>query len=429
VAGDLNGPTKPNATSLINNPTGTESASDIGGYDKLNQYRVYGDIVRLNKDWGWGVLKMGGVYEWSGTHRFNLLEDFTEGGPAFLGGYPDDKFTLKKYPLLPATTNAKTQEKSAYQNWQVFADFELHPIQNLTLTPGVKYVHSNIQVNAADENVASASGATEYKNEPLTASNAYSSPVYFFTANYRIRPDLAAYGQVATSFLLPGLPDLYYQAASTQQLQPEKTTTYQGGLVYSHGNITADADVYRVDASNLQINCTIYTPTPEAATCNAGLARYTGVEGEAAYAFDFGLTLFANGSLMSAKQLANAANAAAGIAGNPAEELTNSPGWTDAIGGLYRSGRWQGSLTYKQSGAYVATYNGGIGNRLPGYDTFDGSVSYDFGHVLLKLQAFNLLDRRAITSFNGSVLYSRTDPGLYEFQAGRNLEATLIAKF
>jgi outer membrane receptor protein involved in Fe transport len=67
---------------------------------------------------------------------------------------------------------------------------------------------------------------------------------------------------------------------------------------------------------------------------------------------------------------------------------------------------------------------------MSGYDTIDGSLAYDFGHFRVKLQGFNLLDRRAITSYTGGTkLFSAADPGIYTFQAGRQLEVTLEAKF
>jgi len=142
--------------------------------------------------------------------------------------------------------------------------------------------------------------------------------------------------------------------------------------------------------------------------------------------------------------LANAANSAAGIAGNAAETLTNAPKWTDAVGAIYRGGPYAASLSYKQSGAFVAGYNTFNNNQalnLPGYDTLDGSVGYDFGRFAMKLQAFNLLDRRAITSYTcntvsgtslcvaASALRSTGDIGLYSFQSGREMQFTVSAKF
>ena len=419
VTGLIGGPN----TSPPNVTKPPQSALDIGGYDKLNEYRVYGNIVRLNKDWSFGTLKVGGLVESSSTNRHNQFIDLT------LGGYPDNKFAPPKYPF---TTNAKLQENSSWFQWQLFGDFIWRPTDKLTISPGFKYVHFERDVNAANESVTG--GA---KNQPLTGSNTYTKPLYFLTANYKIMPDLAVYAQVATSFLTPSLSALYVAGVNLQGLQPETTITYQTGAVYTHGKFTFDADLYRVDGSNISQACSIPDPTPgnptgtTAGFCNVGKGRWTGVEGEGAYAFDFGLTVFANGSLNSAKQLANAADPAAGISANPAQTLTNAPKWTYAAGGVYNTGPWAMTLTYKNSGAYVAGYtSGGHALHLPGYDTFDASVRYNVNKRLyLQFQAFNLINNRAITAFSGSQLYSTTDTGLYLYQAGRTLEGTIAAKF
>ena len=404
--------------------------NDIGGYNKLNEYRVYGDVLRLNQDWSFGTLKVGGLVESSHTDRHNFYEDFTNDFA------PDNKYTT---PTYYRTTNDKLLETSHWLQGQIFVDFNWRPIDNLTISPGFKYVDFHRSVDAMDENVGGGS-----KNQPLYASNTYSSPLYFVTANYKILPDLAIYGQFATSFLIPPLSALYTAGASLQQLRPETTTTYQAGVVYTHGDITADTDVYRIDAQNNFQTCVVPDPTPAAPnatdteSCNFGDARYTGVEGEAAYHFDVGVTLFANGSLNSAKQLANTANPAQGITANPAQTLANAPKSTAAVGAIYHHGPWAASLTYKDSGPFV-NYNGPTRFHLPGYDAFDASLAYDFGHFRIKLQGFNLLDKRSITTFTpggtSTTLYQTVDPGgaldtsIYTYQEGRDLSVTLEAKF
>jgi iron complex outermembrane receptor protein len=384
---------------------------------------VWGNVVRLNKEWSFGTLKVGGIVETSSTDRHNGYEDLT------LNGAPDIKY--KASATLPFNTNFKLQENSKWLQGQAFVDFEWRPIDGLTLTPGFKYVDFKRSVDAVDESVAG--GA---KNQSLVATNTYTSPLYFITANYKIRSDWSVYAQAATSFLIPSLSTLYVSGVSLQALKPESTVSYQVGTVYSHGNITLDADVYRIDATNLYGTCNVPNPTPGnptgtvSETCNFGKGRYQGVEGEGAYTFDFGLTLFANGSVNSAQQLANAANPAAGIPGNVQQDLKNAPKWTDAVGAIYRQGQWAGSLSYKQSGQFVAGYNASnVAIRLPGYDTFDGSVSYTFGKYQVKLQAVNLFDKRAVTSFGGATLYSTADNGLYTYQSGRELSVTVAAKF
>jgi iron complex outermembrane receptor protein len=419
-----------------------QAASDLEGYDKLNQYRVWGDIARLNKDFSFGTLKLGGIYEWATTGRHNLLLDITNGWTPDLKFYPANFTSSGNVGNYPGSvlTNAKLLEKSDFQDYQLFADFYWRPIDNLTITPGFKFVHEHLEVRALNENTAGATyipappapqTPVATKNIQLFDSSNTSSPVYFLTGNYKITPYWSVYGQFATSFLFPDISSLYFVGAATglQSLQPETTKTYQAGTVYSRGNFTADADVYRVDAANLLQACTYGA---DAADCNVGSARYTGFEGEAAYAFDFGLSLFANGGSNVAKQLANAANPSAGISANPARELANAPRYTYAVGGVFNHGPWAASLDYKKSGDF-ATYGA---NRidLPGYDTIDASGAYDFGHFKVKLAVFNLADKRAITSYKptatSTALYQGgSDLSYYEFQAGREIQLTVQAKF
>ena len=57
--------------------------------------------------------------------------------------------------------------------------------------------------------------------------------------------------------------------------------------------------------------------------------------------------------------------------------------------------------------------------RLSPYTTVDGSVSYDFGNIKLKLAGFNLADNRAMIDSDGTY---------YVFQVGRQVQMTLEGK-
>lgn len=405
-----------------------EKVGDIGGYDKLNQYRVWGNVVRINKDWGnWATLKVGGLTEIASTDRHNLLEDFTDNFE------PDLKYTTKADPDLPAATNAKTQENSKWFQYQVFADFVVH-LGNLDLTPGIKYVNFTRSIGAANESVSGGE-----KDQPLPIgggylTNNYSSPLYFFTGHYKITHDWAFYGQVATSFLIPQLSDLASAAASVQDLQPQKATTYQVGTVYTKGNLTADFDVYEVDATNFITTCNL--PNGNGGTvggyCNYGAAKYNGFEGEVAYALPHGFSVFANFSSNASKMAAVAADPAENISASPATAVANAPRSTYAAGVIYNQGPWAGTLTYKNVGAFLS--NGFNTPYLPGYDTLNASGAYDFGRFRVKLQVFNILDKRAITSYTGTTaqLFESNLPAnsapYYTFQSGRTIMATLVAK-
>jgi iron complex outermembrane recepter protein len=417
--------------------------TDIGGYDKLNEYRVEGDIVRFDKDWSFGTLKVGGLIEGSRTFRHKCFVNDTIGIES-----PDDE--LADPPN--SSRNCTTLEESSWIQGQVFADFYWHPTSNLTITPGFKYVDFTRNINATAEEVTgtpSKVGGLSLKVVPLTGSNNYQSPLYFLTGNYKITPYWSVYAQVATSFLIPELSDLYVTGINLDAVKPEYTTTYQTGMVYTRGAFTADADVYLVNATNLQTACELPDATSSTgvgqAFCNVGKARFDGVEGEAAYALPLGVTLFANGALNEATQMASPADVAEGIlTPTPKEELPSSPLWTDAVGALYSHGSWRGSLTFKQVGTSVE-YNTPIANgpqatfRLPSYETLNGSIGYVWPHFEVKLQAFNLTDARTINSFtpgsNSQRLFSTVgaggspDTGIYTFQAGRELDVTVTGRF
>jgi iron complex outermembrane receptor protein len=391
--------------------TATDPSTDIGGYNKGNRYRVEGDVLRFTKELPFGTLKFGGWYEYNDTDRHNILFDLTTGNA-------DLKYASITTPPVSHTSNIKTLEYSSWSQYQIFVDFYWRPLPNLTITPGFKYVDFTRTVDAPVEN----SGLGTFARNSLYGSNTYTKPLYFATANYKIKPYWSVYAQYATGFLVPQLSDLVTATPSLNNDPPSLTTNYQVGTVFTKGHFTFDADYYYIVVTNQQVP----DPTNQY-NINVGTANYSGYEGEMAYTLDNGVTFFANGSLNVAKDTTT--NLAEDPGGG--KELTGVPKATAALGALYNRGRWQGSLTYKFVGPQVAQYTaGGQAIELPRYGTLDGSVSYDFGHVKLKLAAFNMLDNRAITNFSGTdALFSPTSTGLYQFQAGRQVQATIQAKF
>lgn len=373
-------------------------STDVSGYNKLNEYNVTGDVLRVNKDLGFGTLKVGGVVETSDSNRHVLQLDFTQ------GGVPDER-----YKTGPAPKNAQYIEGSSWNQYQLFADFEWRPLTNLTITPGFKWVDLTRSIAAPVES----SGVSSFSRAPVYGSNEYTKPLYFLTANYRIRPYWSVYGQYATGFLIPPLSTLYVSNTSINQLKPQESVNYQFGSVYTRGHITADADVYTIKLTNFfQVD-----PTGTY-YYNAGDGRFSGVEGEFTYAFDIGLSLFANGSLNSAELTS--------VPGGAPHESAFAPKWTDAVGALYARGPWQGTVTFKEVGAQ-AYYND---DELKPYNTLNAALAYDFGRFKIKLAGFNLADRRSVVNYTGkNALWNPTSTGFYQFEAGRELQVTLQAKF
>jgi iron complex outermembrane receptor protein len=393
--------------------TTADPSTDIGGYYKGNRYRVEGDVLRFTKDLPWGALKFGAWYEHSDTDRHNVLYDLSNGNA-------DNKYASLTTPPVAHSSNIKTLEDSSWDQYQIFVDFYWRPIAGLTITPGFKYVDFTRNISAPVEN----SGLGTFARSSLYGSNTYTKPLYFLTANYKILSYWSTYFQYATGFLIPQLSDLVTATPSLNNDPPSLTTNYQVGTVFTKGNVTFDADYYNITVTNQQV--------PDPTTnyqydINVGTAKYSGYEGEVSYALDGGFAVFANGSLNVAKDTTTNLT----IDPSGGKELTGVPKATAALGVLYNHNKLQGSFTYKLVGPQVANYtSAGQAIELPRYGTLDGSISYDFGHFKGKLAIFNLLDNRAITNFTGSdALYSPLSTGLYQFQAGRQIEGTLQAKF
>ena len=116
------------------NADGSKNVGDIAGYTKLNSYRTYGDILKAMINMGPATLTVGGWIEWNTTHRKRYQYDLTKGG---------GRFTAYDYKYLSTPGNPGyinyDQDSSGNQE-QVFAELEIRPIENLKITPGIKYI-------------------------------------------------------------------------------------------------------------------------------------------------------------------------------------------------------------------------------------------------------------------------------------------------
>lgn len=374
-------------------PLGTKAGPkgnlDVAGYTKLNLYRVYGDIVRLNRDFSFGTLKVGGLYEVASTKRalfdldltLNVPDKREKGGPG----------------------NIQYFEHSGWDQYQLFADFDWRPFNGLTVTPGIKYV-------SFKRNVDADVGSKTFL--PTHTSATYDNTQYFLTANYRIQSDWSVYAQYATGFLIPPLKAFYVPNTTLNDLKPQTSTNYQLGTVFQRGHFTLDADVYQVDFKNkfiqLGSGATAYYT-------NMGGAQYKGVEAQAAYAFDFGLSVFANGSVNSAKD--NATNLT----------IAKAPKMTAAFGALYRSDKIEASLIHKITGDQWAVAGEASAYKISAYDQTDLTLAYKVtSNVKAKLGIYNLLNNRDVTGISTG----KTAAGdQYFFQPPRSYQVTLSAAF
>jgi iron complex outermembrane receptor protein len=383
------------------NPTNLSALTigDVPGYTKLNNYRVEGDILRLNFDLPFGALKTGAWVEHADTHRSRLDYDLTAGLAAGnLTSVPDyHDPTSTQTPAQTAPANVLYNQNSTFDTVQPFVDLVWNVSPQLTFTPGVKFVDF---WRAADGpfNQGTRNSVRQDDNQ--------SKLLYFATINYRLMQNWSVYGQYATGLLQAPLSVLQSSGANTAALKPQETTNYQVGTVFQNTRFTIDADFYLIQFNNLLSSFTgtstfsgLVCPVNETCFENIAGATYKGVEGDATYAVTPELFAFVNGSWNSAK------NQMTGL------QISGAPAYTFAAGGIWRHDGWSVSLNDKLVGdnhevdAKCATGTGILNvpcvvtnlasyefYKLGAYNELDLSIVKTISHLRLEAGVYNLLD-------------------------------------
>jgi len=385
------------------------AAAAIPGYLKTNEYKVYGDIFKTTKQMEAGLMRLGIWIEEADTHRsqyrFNMRTMAKLNDQAAVAG------------VFAGLNNVKYEQNSGWKQYQPFAEFEWAPSKDLTVTPGVKYMHTTLTVDAL---VNQTSRISQNVSKDFTAT------LPFLTANYKLSPTWSTYAQYAKGMLVPDISNYQSAGANATSITPQHSTNYQVGAVHQSDRVTFDADVYYIDFTDKIAQVPASNP---AVFFNQGGVVYKGLEGQATYAFDSGISVYANGSTNSAKSKAS------GL------QIAGVPDTTTAFGLLYNSGGWSSSLVYKRVGRTYALDDEGY--KLDPYSTTDLNVGYTFanpgfGVKTLKLQAgiYNLANKQAILAVKpvnatvGAANYGQVAAGdTFLFQPERSFMVTLRAGF
>ncbi len=382
-------------TTSASNGQSADKKSDIPGYNKLNHYMTWGDIARVTRDFDAGTLHAGVWLETASTNRHTYDFDWT------LNKAPDHREKTISGQTLAYSLQYDTLSYLELSSWwqkQIFADFAWKVTDALTITPGVKTVYMKRNVNA---------WVIKSPRIAQNASNTNTETLSNLSVNYKLAKNWSVYGQYAEGAYMPDIAALYVKNPTANTADPSLSTNYQFGTVYQGHHVAVDADIYRIDLTNL-----LAADSAQNTYINVGKARATGIEGQASYTFDNGITLFANGSHNKYIDVLTGF------------QISGAPISTIGLGALYHKGPWSGSLLAKQVGKQYADNTQTL--AIKPFDTVDLAVNYDFGKYRIKAQVNNLLDNRATVGIK-----TNSNPLLntYSFLAGTNAELTLIAKF
>jgi iron complex outermembrane receptor protein len=442
TAADIaNNTSEDNATlTLFSN--GKKIPNQLLAYDKENRYRVYGDIIRLSQDYDFGFVsgqvRTGTWIETQETNRFKyffdanlcnseLVNPFLNGGGA----------AASACGVVSGKGNngylgyAKDDEHSTWTQYQPFLELDIKPTDDLTITPGVKYVHFLHGVNApiAQGSLCGVSLACPPFNklgQDYQASYITRTTLPFLTVNYKLDPSWSVYAEYAKGVYVPDISSFETKTPTVSYPQAEKTTNYQLGTVFYADNFTFDADVYYIDISNNYISQPCTYSVQETCYLNNGAATYKGIEGEGTYAFNnvmgvnlTGLSIFVNGALMSSKS------------SNGLWE-PNAPKWTAAAGLLYKQNGWKFGLIAKITGPQYSDTTNYSFYRLPSYSNVNATVGYSYDNYELSVNVDNLLNSRAtlqVSEAGGLQTNPATSLDQYIFQAPISATVTLKAHF
>jgi iron complex outermembrane receptor protein len=401
----------PNGTCVGTNPgmgqcagsTGVYYPNDVPGQSLTNDYRSIGTIARLTKEFSFGDIKTGIWYDRQINTRSLFEVDMTQGG--VLNYNPDTG--------LPDPSNAT--DRNLHQTLttiQPYLQVDWNtPIENLTVSPGVRYSYFDRSVNPIVD-VKSGLG-TPYD---LTFDAILPSAV----AHYTIDPDWTAYAQVAEGFLAPN-ENFFNRGTGVNpasiNVSPEESWNYQAGTSVQLPNLTASADIYYIDFSNFITSNVVGGQTIYS---NAGGVIYKGIEGEATYMLGYGFSVYANATLNSAKDLTTHF------------WIANAPETTGALGLIYDHDGLYGSIISKWVGSRYGQVGPNIG--LSPLLTVDGALGYDLGHfvdtlkgISLNLQVYNITDVKKIINVAGATVQDGTP--LYWTQPGRSMFGSISVKF
>ncbi len=158
--------------------------------------------------------------------------------------------------------------------------------------------------------------------------------------HYRITDSWSAYAQWSKGFLAPNLNVLYVDNPARNTLKPQATTNVQAGTTWVGKSFNVSLDAYTINFSNEITSYTEFLPDGEAVKQfeNLGAVKYKGVEAEGTYVIGFGVSVYANATVNSARQQSDQS------------WVPETPNRTAALGLLYNQGPLQASVIDKYVG-------------------------------------------------------------------------------
>ncbi len=348
---------------------------------RMNKYT---EELRFNSNRMGAFSFLGGLYYTYERDTYGFVMNGVDG----LNGAP---LPVPLYDLLTGDTTNHYREYAAY------GDVTWHFARRWDATAGIRESH-NSQSGATNGGGLLAGGAGVSRSR-----SANSDTTYLATVKWRPMAELTAYLRAASGYR-PGGPQFSAAAGVPSSFGPDTVWDYEAGAkgAWLEGRLSADADVYRMNWSNIQLNALVNGLT---VTGNGGNAHSQGVEFQSQYAPLHGLVLSANAAYDETRIDSISANSDAGAqVGDP---LPNTPKWSGALAADYSAplGRVVGIVgaTYHYQGTASSSFSGVnsyIDARIPAYSEVDLRTGLQWRRYRLMFRVSNLLDKYALSNIS-----------------------------
>ncbi len=381
----------------------TTLSNAVPGKAGLQDYRGYGDVLRLSVPIPYGQFETGIWVE----HEVN--------------SYADVAVDLSADAQTETTSATGSPYKylldDSANTIQPYAAFNMTPLPGLTITPGVKVTAFGRGIDAA---------INSSTKKPLQTYEVYSDVEPSVEVRYVPMQGLSTYVQAAKGFLQPPLNAFFTTDVSS--LKPETTWNYQAGATYQVHDTTVSADVYYIDFLNfIQSNPGTGALEGQTVYSNGGGVIYKGVEFEGTQNITHGFSLYGNFTLNSA------------VYTNGGATVASVPRRTMAAGMIYNQGPLYGSLIGKIIGPQWGQDTSGSSAApedqfvIKTYSEVDAAIAYQLPvmqkhTVKLRLNIDNLFNNTNLVSLAGTES-GNADLGLYFTNPGRSVFGSVAVSF
>lgn len=302
---------------------------------------------------------------------------------------------------LPAPFNnlVNAASVSHYDEYAVYGDATYHILDQLDATVGIR---ESYNVQSGDS--PAATGLLSAGSVPEHTHSTASDTSYLFDARWRPTKDLSLYVRAASAYR-PGGPQFSPSPGVPASFGPDTVWNYEGGAkgVWLDGRLSADADVYYIDWSNIQLNSLINGFT---VTGNGGSAHSAGVEFEGQFIPIEHLVVGGNVAYDQTRIDSLSPNTTAGaVIGDP---LPNTPKWSGALTVDYSfpvmmSATGTVGATYKFQGPAASSFSGlntNIDTTIPAYSTVDLRARLDWKRYSLTFRVDNVGNQYALSNIS-----------------------------